>query len=875
MVCVRGSVLVRMLAVAACCVCAVAVAQNPCASAPCVFQDSHQTPEARARDLVGRMTLDEKVSQTLSHAVAIPRLGVPEYDWWNEALHGVARNGIATVFPESTGLAATWDSPLILHVADVISTEARAKSNDALAHNDRRRYTGLTFWSPNINILRDPRWGRGMETFGEDPVLTRTLGVAFIRGLQGNDPHYLKVVATPKHFAVHSGPEPLRHEFNVDVSPHDLEDTYLAAFRGAIVDGKADSIMCAYNAIDGAPACASSLLLKDHLRDAWGFKGYVVSDCDSIGDIVRGHHAAADNDHASAAALVAGTDLDCGGTYKALANAVKAGLVSEAVLDVAVERLFVARFRLGMFDPASEVPFRSIPISENNSPEHRALALKSAEESMVLLKNDGVLPLRTGIKRIAVIGPTASAVSVLEGNYNGTAPDPVTLLAGIRARFKDAEIRYVQGSVFTAGGPAPIPETAFQSNGKPGLEAEYFDNVNFAGQPRITRVDSNVDFTWGHATPSGIPAGMLRAGAFSVRWTGQFVPPAAGEYAFRIRARGQSAKVTIDGKTIEDGRGVTKLTFADTQPREVRIEYKHTGDNGIVALDWEPPADAQYASAVAAAGDADVVIACIGLSPTLEGEENPVKAAGFDRGDRTTIDLPEVQQGLLDKLAATGKPVVLVVTSGSGIALGKAASDASALIQAWYPGEAGGTAVAAILAGDSNPSGRLPMTFYRSDSDVPAFEDYSMANRTYRYHRGPVLYGFGYGLSYTTFKYSNVKLSSTSVHAGNQLTVTADVTNTGLVAGDEVAELYLTPPAGPMRPTLELGSFTRVTVQPGETKPVVFQLDARQLSLVGTDGSRAVLPGTYVVSVGGAQPQPGLSSASAQLTISGTMVLPK
>ncbi len=851
-------------------------AQDPCSTAsPCLFQDPSATPEARAKDIVAHMTLDEKVSQTLNHAVAIPRLGVPEYNWWNEALHGVARNGVATVFPESTGLAATWDTPLIHDVADVISTEARAKSNDALAHNDHRGYTGLTFWSPNINILRDPRWGRGLETYGEDPYLTKTIGVAFIRGLQGTDPHYFKVVATPKHFAVHSGPEPLRHQFNVDVSPHDLEDTYLPAFRGAIIDGKADSIMCAYNAIDGLPACASPLLLKDHLRDAWGFHGFVVSDCDAINDITTGHHTAPDKAHASALALAAGTDLDCGGAYKDLTAAIHQGIIPEAALDQAVTRLFIARFQLGMFDPVANVPFRQIPATANNTPENRALAVKTAEESMVLLKNSGVLPLAANVKRIAVIGPTADTLSVLEGNYNGVPPEPVTLLAGIRARFHEAKIDYAQGSVFTTGGPAPVPDTALQSDGKPGLKAEYFDNVTFAGKPAVTRVDSTLDFDWGHTTPNGIPEGVLHAGAFSVRWTGQFIPPAPGEYAFRFRARGQSAKVTLDGKPIADGRNVTKITFNDTKPRELRIEYKHTGDNGLVAFDWEPPADAQYAAAVAAAYWADVVIACIGLSPTLEGEENPVKATGFDRGDRTTIALPAVQQALVDKLAATGKPLVLVVTSGSSIALGDAAAHAGAVIEAWYPGESGGTALAATLAGDSNPSGRLPMTFYRADSDLPPFEDYTMADRTYRYHRGPVLYGFGFGLSYTSFRYSHLRLSTDKVKAGNQLTVTADVTNTGRLAGDEVAELYLTPPSGPMRPQIELEGFHHITLKPGETQPVSFQLDARQLSLVAPDGSRTDVPGTYSISVGGSQPGPGSNAISTSLTMEGTLALPK
>jgi beta-glucosidase len=848
-----------------------AMSQTTCSPKKCLYANPDAPAAERARDLVGRMTLEEKVSQTLNHAVAIPRLDIPTYDWWNEALHGVARNGIATVFPESTGLAATWDAPLVHEAADVISTEARAKNNDALAHGSNTRYSGLTFWSPNINILRDPRWGRGMETFGEDPFLTSTLGVAFVTGLQGNDPHYLKVVATPKHFGVHSGPEPLRHQFNVNPSPYDLEDTYMPAFRSAIVDGRADSIMCAYNAVDGSPACSSDLLLKDHLRNAWHFAGYVVSDCDAVADIARGHHAAADNIHGSALALAAGTDLDCGGAYHSLITAVKTNLVPVADLDEAVVRLFTARFRLGMFDPPNSVPFRRISIANNNTPAHRQLALKAAEESLVLLKNDGTLPLKSTTQRIAVIGPAADNLSVLEGNYNGTSPDPINLLLGMREQFKGAHIEYAQGSVFTTGDTAPIPFTVLRHAGKEGLQAEYFDNTKLDGKPVLVRTDPTIDFDWSRSSPDS----SLPIGGFSVRWTGEIVPPAPGEYAFHFRDRGGSAHFFLDGKDLGDGRTVAKLTFTDTQPHTLRIEYTHTADNGIVALEWEPPAAALLARAVQVAQQSDVIVACIGLSPRLEGEESYVVATGFNHGDRTTIALPAIQQALLEKLAATGKPLIVVTTSGSGVALTWAAEHANAMLQAWYPGEAGGQAVAMTLAGDNNPSGRLPMTFYRSDKDLPPFEDYNMQGHTYRYFSKPVLFSFGYGLSYSSFRYSNLHLSSNSVIAGKPLMATADITNTGREDGDEVAELYLTPHSDTVHPLLELKGFTRVALKAGATRQVRFMLDDRQLSLVKADGHRADLAGAYTLSIGGAQPQFAPSKVEASFHITGEYELPE
>src|SRR5512142_3294519 len=466
------------------------------------FRNPALPTDERVNDLISRMTLEEKVSQMRDHAVGIPRLGVPPYECWNEGLHGVAFSGYATNFPQVIGMAATWDTDLVHRMAEVISTEARAKYNQAMRDDHHEMFFGLTFWAPNVNIFRDPRWGRGQETYGEDPFLTGRMAVAFVTGMQGDDPQHLKVVSTPKHFAVHSGPEPLRHRFNVDVTPHDLEDTYLPAFRAAVTEGHAQSVMCAYNAIDGAPACASEMLLKDHLRNAWGFDGYVVSDCSAIDDVANGHHYVADLNRAGAVSLTAGTDNECGnfGSPK-LGEAVKQALVTEAQLDTALTRLFLARFRLGMFDPPDSYAYGRIPFSENNSPAHRALALQAAREAMVLLKNDGVLPLAGGRKRIAVIGPTAELVQALEGNYNGTPPQPVSPVAGIEKRFGAANVISAQGALLAQDFAVPVERSAFRSGKAQGLKGEYFANPDLEGKPLAVKTDPAINFNWSGAVP--------------------------------------------------------------------------------------------------------------------------------------------------------------------------------------------------------------------------------------------------------------------------------------------------------------------------------------------------------------------------------------
>ena len=886
---------------------------------PLPYLDPSLPAEQRAADLVGRMTLEEKVSEMMNSSAAIPRLGVPAYNWWNEGLHGVARAGYATMFPQAIGMAATWDGPLLKDIGTVISTEARAKNNEALRHNNRSIYYGLTFWSPNINIFRDPRWGRGQETYGEDPYLTAQMGVNFVEGLQGDNPRYYRAIATPKHFAVHSGPESERHRFNVDPSPHDLWDTYLAAFRATIVDAKADSTMCAYNAIYGQPACGSDLLMQTVLRGYWNFQGYVTSDCDAVADFWQpnAHRTSPDSAHASADALLHGTDTDCGDNYKTLADAVHEGLISEAEIDVSLRRLFVARMKLGMFDPPAMVPYTRIPFSEVNSPAHQALALKAADEAMVLLKNDGTLPLQAAkYKTIAVIGPNAASVAALEGNYNGTPRNLEMPVDAVSAAFPQARVIYEQGSPYVEGADAPAPRTLFRPAAgakAEGLKAEYFAGDDFQGVPVISRIDPQIDFDWTSASP--LP-GNSREG-FSVRWSGVMVPPASGKYDFtlqmeRCRLCGGKDHVTVkvDGKEVAGitnaspamGHGFSHLNgpsgaVAETHPdgppqftldfsdgRAKTIEIEMTRSSGMMgaglALDWHPPAGVLLKRAVDAARKADVVVAMVGLSPRLEGEEMPIHLEGFSGGDRTDITLPAAQKDLLEQLAATGKPLVVVLLNGSALAVNWAEEHANAILEAWYPGEAGGKAIADTLAGKNDPSGRLPVTFYRSLDELPPFTDYSMKNRTYRYFTGKTLYDFGYGLSYTKFSYSNLKLSSETVNAGDTLTVEAEVRNTGGVAGEEVAELYLIPPRNGndgLSPHLQLEAFERVYLLPGETKMVRFELRPRQLSEVNAKGERWVQPGAFAVSVGGSQPDDPLAPAravEAQFTIAGSQELP-
>jgi beta-glucosidase len=832
------------------------------------FQDPARPVEERVADLISRLALEEKIWQMVFDAPPIERLGIPGYNWWNECLHGVGRAGLATVFPQAIGMAATWNPGLVHRVAVAISDEARAKHHEAQRRGIRGIYSGLTFWSPNVNVFRDPRWGRGQETYGEDPYLTASMGVAFIRGLQGDDPRYLKLVATPKHFAAHSGPEAIRHEFDARVSERDLRETYLPAFEACLREGRAASFMGAYNRLNGEPCCASPTLLQRILRQEWGFTGYVVSDCYAIDDIFGGHRVVETPAEASALAVNAGCDLECGCAYAALYEAVELGLIDEATIDRAVTRLFAARFRLGMFDPPEQVPYSRIPYNVVSSPEHRALALQAARESIVLLKNeDHLLPLRKDLPAVAVIGPNADDLGALLGNYNGTPAVAVTPLEGIRRKLDpSSRLTYAWGCAWADGVVplTPIPADCLRpadADGKgAGLTAAYYDNPGFEGEPPLTRVDATVDWIWRDATPL---AGRW-GDPFSARWTGSLVPPASG--AYQLGVNGHNAyRLTLDGELLVESEGIhhpllTTRTIDLEAGRfyALQLDYVNRGLDPQVQLLWAPPSGDPAARALEIAAEADVVIAVMGLSPRVEGEELPVRTDGFDSGDRTDIALPAPQERLLRELRALNKPLVLVLLNGSALAVPWAADEVPAIVEAWYPGEAGGEALADVLFGDYNPGGRLPVTFYRSVDNLPPFEDYRMEGRTYRYFRGEALFPFGHGLSYTTFAYDNLHLSHAKVPVGGQVQVSSDVSNTGSRRGDEVVQLYVRHPGSAVpRPIQELKGFQRITLEPGERKTVTFSLHTGRLGAHDEAGRYTVHPGVVEVRVGGSsQHQP-------------------
>lgn len=847
------------------------LAQN----SPPIYKDPKQPLEKRVDDLVSRMTLEEKASQMVNNAPAIERLGIPAYEWWNEALHGVARAGIATVFPQAIGLAATWNEKLIYDVADVVSTEARAKHHEAVRNNDFGRYKGLTFWSPNINIFRDPRWGRGQETWGEDPFLTGKLGMAFVRGLQGNDPKYYKVIATAKHYAVHSGPEPERHTFDAIVSERDLRETYLPAFRDLVTESKVAGVMCAYNRLNGQPACASEKL-RDILLKEWNFKGHVVSDCGAIDDIYIRHKYVSTVEQASALGIKGATDLSCGNEYRSLVNAVKAGLISESEIDVSIKNLMRMRFRLGMFDPNEMVKYAQIPYSENDTPAHHALSLKAARESIVLLKNENnALPLKKDIKTIAVIGPNANDKDVLLGNYNGQPSVSYTALDGIKNKVSpQTKVLYSEGMFPTGVIFQPIEESALSNGAKPGLKAEYFNNNGFKGEPTLVRTDAKIDFNWAAQSP----AKEISEDNFSVRWTGKLTATQSGTYTLGWRSNGP-VRIFVDGSlyleetTNKRTRNVLKnFDFTAGRSYDIRIEYQENANHFASAkLVWAAPAkQAQLrADAIEKAKQADAVVMVMGLSPSIEGEEMDVNIDGFKGGDRTDIVLPKPQEQLIKDIQALGKPVVLVLMGGSAIAVNWSSENTPAILQTWYPGQFGGTAIADVLFGDYNPAGRLPVTFYKSVDQLPPFDDYKMEGHTYRYFRGEPLYPFGYGLSYSKFAYSDLKVIR-SAKAGSQVRVSAVVQNTGAIAGDEVVQLYITDQAASVPvPIRSLAGISRISLRPGEKRTVFFTLTPRQMSLIDDAGRRIIEPGDFEISIGGKQPG---SKGNADAKTTGTLI---
>jgi len=854
-----------------------------------------------AAALVAKLSLDEKIVQLANTAPAIPRLGVPAYNWWTESLHGAIGTVPTTNFPEPIGLAATFDRHLVHDVATAISDENRGLH--ALARETGhigRIGTGLDTWSPNINLFRDPRWGRGQETYGEDPFLSARMAVAYVRGMQGPDPDLPDVISTPKHFAVHSGPESTRHSVNIDVSAHDLEDSYLPAFRAAIVDGQAGSIMCAYNSVDGEPACANDLLLKQRLRGAWGFKGYVVSDCDAVKDIADHHNYVPDQAAAVAAALKAGVDNECNGdTLLGAVNvvaerykeALQRGLISEADIDRALVRLFSARYRTGDLpglDRPDAKPAPSLPLT---TPAHGALALKAAEESLVLLKNDGILPLKPGL-RIAVVGPLADATRVLRGNYSSmlSAP-PISVLDGLKKALPGTRIAYAPfGASITDGDSVPV--SALRTpDGKPGLRAQYFNatrppsisatsfdkildqlrSTTYARKPVLTRVEPDV-------APRGNDSAKV-ARDHRVIWTGYLVPPASGVY--RISLRGMLASATLDGKPIgKIGRSswgrlpqFANFTLKKSKRYPLRVIADAHGLSGA-DLVWKRISQTPQADLRAATADADVIVAVVGITSDLEGEESPVHVDGFSGGDRTSLEIPADQREYLEQAKATGKPLIMVLMNGSPLALQWAKDNAAAIIEAWYPGQAGGLAVANAISGKTDPAGRLPLTFYASVADLPPFDVYSMKGRTYRYFAGTPVYPFGYGLSYTAFSYAPVAVEPVNGTAEQGVKVTTEVTNTGDRDGEEVAELYLIPPAFDAAPRMALRGFERISLKAGERRPVVFELSPRDLSFVRADGVRQVMAGQYTVSVGSGQPDSGIVYQSAGFSVANAVELP-
>jgi beta-glucosidase len=865
-----------------------AVAQD---TANLPYMNTNLSPEQRAIDLVHRMTLAEKATQMYNNSAAIPRLNVPAYQWWSEALHGVINSGV-TEYPEPIGLAATFDAPGIHTMATQIGIEGRIKHVQDTKSGHVGIGGGLDFWSPNLNIFRDPRWGRGQETYGEDPFLTGRMGVAYVTGMQGDDPKYYMAISTPKHYAVHSGPEPTRHFADVDVSRHDEVDTYTPGFRAAVVEGKAGSVMCAYNAINGEPACANQFLMQDQLRNKWGFQGYVVSDCDAVRDVSANHRYRANQAQGVAISVIRGMDNECvtftsrfgDPVEKAYIDAVQQGYLPESTLDTALVRLFTARMKLGLFDPPDMVPYTKIDEKELDSAEHRAQARKLANEAMVLLKNDGTLPLKPGIKKIAVVGPLADQTRPLIGNYAGQPTHIVSVMEGLKAEFPNAAITYVPGTQFLRADGSPVPDSLLTTpDGKPGLKADYGEGM-MRGRPIpgadtksiVSRTEPNVNLS-----DSNLPSEIAGKKTFGVQWTGFITPTESGDFLVGIRSAG-FARLTVDGKQVamafgggEIGAGVGRVSLEKGHKVALNINYGSTNGKPHAELIWAKVNSAPSPEAIAAAKNADVVIAVVGITSSLEGEEMPVTEPGFLGGDRTSIDLPAPEEALVEAVAATGKPLAVVLVNGSALAVNWISEHANAVLEAWYPGEEGGAAVAETLSGKNNPAGRLPVTFYTGVNQLPNFEDYEMTNRTYRYFKGKPLYPFGYGLSYTAFQYSDLSIPTQAVAAGHPVVADATVTNTSKVAGDEAVQVYLKFPAVKGAPQIALRGFQRIHLEPGASQKVHFELKDRDLGMVTETGNPIIAAGEYTISIGGGQPDTGAPVVSGHFQIDGQFALPE
>lgn len=818
------------------------------------YQNENLPVEQRVEDLISRMTLSEKVSQLFDKAPAIERLQVPAYKWWNEALHGIARAGTATVFPQAIGMAATFDDDLMLEIGTAISDEGRAKNNAFLAENNRAMYTGLTYWSPNINIFRDPRWGRGQETYGEDPYLTSQIAINFVKGLQGDNANYLKSVATLKHFAVHSGPEISRHSDNYNVSAKDLNETYLAAFRDVIAQTNVASVMCAYNSVNGSPACGNKELIQQKLRGELNFKGYIVSDCGAIADFYdkNAHHLVDSEAKAAAMAVNTGTDLNCGdhrgNTFSYLTEAVQQGLISESAINKAVTRLFLARFKLGMFDKPEHVAFSAISMDVVGSKKHLALSQQAAEKSLVLLKNNNLLPLKP-TQKIALIGPNADNQQILVGNYNGTPVNPITPKQALEKRLGKNNIFYAPGSSITGNiytHYQPITAQHFfhidhAGKQQAGLIAEYYPDAHFNRQPVRKQIDKNIDFTWQRS-----PINNQIEEEFAVKWHGLLKPLATAKYRFQAK----NLMFTLNGKTVDGELTLSKNVTYDFSAEAKFSQYWHSNIiQPSASLSWLNNADQLAKQAINAANSADVIVFVGGITAALEGEEMSLEIDGFSHGDRTHINLPLSQQQLLKQLKQTGKPIVLVNMSGSAMALNWADKNIPAIVQGFYPGETTGTALTRLLLGDYSPSGKLPITFYKSVADLPAFNNYAMTNRTYKYYTGDVLYPFGYGLSYADMQLQNMtaKLSSDS---GN-VEINSTIINNSSFSSDEVMQIYISMPDAPVTtPQRQLVNFKRINVPAGAKKQVHQVLLANQLSYIDQQGNAQSYHGKLFITVG-------------------------
>lgn len=824
------------------------------------YQDPSLPPDERAADLVSRLTLEEKASLMQNTSPAIPRLGIKEYDWWNEALHGVGRSGLATVFPQCVGMAASWDDDLVLDVFTAVSDEARAKSNEYAKAGGLKRYQGLTFWTPNVNIFRDPRWGRGQETYGEDPYLTSRMGVNVVRGLQGpEDSKYDKLHACAKHFAVHSGPEWNRHIFNAEnIAPRDLLETYLPAFKALVQEADVKEVMCAYNRYEGEPCCGSNRLLHQILREEWGYQGIVVSDCWAINDFfTEGHHnTEPDVPHATAKAVSTGTDLECGESYGSLVEAVQQGLIDEATIDTSLRRLMKARIELGEFD--EDVPWHQIPLSVVDSKEHRDLALRIAQESIVLLQNkNNLLPLKKEGMKIALMGPNANDSIMQWGNYNGFPSRTVTLLQALQEQLPDTRLIYEHGCDHTS---AVALQSLFNectaSDGQTGFKASYWKRMDQAdGEPDVvTHVSGPFRFTTAGAT---VFAPDVPLGGFAASYETTFRPQKTEDVVFSFHTQG-GAQLYIDDKQVASAANMKSnrvyvLKAEAGKSYDLKVTFAATeGDCATLNFDFGREVPLDLTRSVDRVKDADVVIFAGGISPGLEGEEMPVAIPGFRGGDRETIELPAVQTQLLKELHKAGKRIIFVNFSGSAIALTQEAQLCDAIVQAWYPGQAGGNAIASVLFGDYNPAGRLPVTFYKSTEQLPDFQDYNMKGHTYRYMTEKPLFPFGHGLSYTTFSYGKASLSADEVKCGESCTLTIPVTNSGERDGEEVVQVYLRRPADKEGPSHTLRAFRRIPLKKGETQQVTFQLDGDSFEWFDTESNTMrPLKGEYEILYGG------------------------